>query len=95
MSNRRVIDLTETELHQLLGRALVAHSGNGTEAPDPDAALPRKQAAALLAVSLTTLDLLSRKDRPDPIPFSIVGESRRYLRSDLVAWLKRQRQVAA
>lgn len=90
---RRIIDLTEDELDRKLEAKLALASGVGS-AVDPDRALPRKQAAALLEVSLTQLDLLSRRDRPDPLPYYVVGAARRYLRAEVMAWLKRQREVA-
>lgn len=92
---RRVIDLTETELSTLIEAKLMAFGGSGPDAIDPDRALTRKQAAALLEISLTQLDLLCRPERKDPIPYSVVGESRRFVRAELTAWLRRQREVAA
>lgn len=91
---RRVIDLTEDEFDRKL-EAKLALVGGVSQPVDPDRALPRKQAAALLEISLTQLDLLSRRDKPDPLPFYVVGTVRRYLRADVMAWLKRQREVAA
>lgn len=91
---RRIIDLTEAEFDSKLAQLAQALEPTGREGPDPDRALTRKDAAAFLAVSLTTLDLLSRRAR-DPLPYYVVGESRRYARRDLLAWLRRQTEVAA
>lgn len=69
--------------------------GVGPDPIDPDKALTRTQASELIGVSLTQLDLLCRPERRDPIPFYHAGQARRFLRTDLIAWLRRQTEVAA
>lgn len=89
---RRLIDLTEDDLDRKLEEKIAAllEDASSTAPLDPERALTRSKTAELLGVSLTQLDLLSRRERPDPIPFRRVGESRRYIRSDVLAWLRRQ-----
>jgi hypothetical protein len=92
---RRLIDLTEDEFDAKLTALAVALDGEGSAvAPDPERAMARITAAEFLDISLSKLDLLSRRER-DPLPYYVVGESRRYLRPDVVAWVRRQREVAA
>lgn len=91
---RRVIDLTEDDLAALIDSRLAVLLATQSPANDPDAALDRAGAAALLGISLSKLDLLCRREH-EPLPFHRVGDVRRFLRCDLYAWLRRQREVAS
>jgi hypothetical protein len=94
---RRIIDLTEAEFDQKLEArfAVFWDAASTAEPPDPYEGMPRAKTGKLLNISLSQLDLLSRRDRPDPIPYYVVGESRRYVRAEVIAWLRRQRGIAA
>jgi hypothetical protein len=90
---RRLIDLTEDDLDAKLS-AFAISTESPREQVDPDGAMTRTRAASFLEISLSKLDVLSRREH-DPLIFYYVGESRRYLRADLLAWLKRQQGVGA
>lgn len=94
-TGRRVIDLTEDELGaKVVGWVAMALApAADTEPTDPDEALTRAKTGKLLNVSLSQVDLLSRRDT-DPLPYYYVGDSRRYHRAEVIAWLKRQRRAA-
>lgn len=85
---KRLIDLTDVDLERIIEQKLSEISLSMTPL-DPEKPLTRKGAADLLGISLTQLDLLCRT-KSDPIPFYYAGESRRFIRSDLLAWLRRQ-----
>lgn len=85
---KRLIDLTDVDLERLIERKL--SEVTLTVVPlDPDKPLTRKGAAELLGISLTQLDILCRREY-DPIQFFHAGEARRFIRSDLLTWLRRQ-----
>ena len=54
-----------------------------------DGLLDRAGAAKYLRVSLSKLDLLCRDER-DPLPYTRVGDARRFAREQLRAWAMRQ-----
>jgi len=87
---RRLIDLTEADLAELVDARLEAFlDGEPKAANANDGALDRAGAAGFLAISLSKLDVLCRRE-VDPLPFYMCADSRRFLKEDLVAWLRRQ-----
>lgn len=52
--------------------------------------LDRSGAAKYLDISLAKLDALCRRER-DPLPFALVGDTRRFDRETVRAWVARQR----
>lgn len=89
---KRVIDLTAAELVEALAErmpdVLIAYL-EGSIKPPPEL-MTRAECAELLRISTAQLDLLSRRD-VDPIPFEVVGDSRRYVRTDVHSWVRRQK----
>jgi predicted DNA-binding transcriptional regulator AlpA len=84
---KRLIDLNETELKNIIVAVLAEMP---IAAPTmPAELLSRTEAAKLLGISLSKLDLLCRRDTL-PIPFRIVGAARRFFRSELLAWVQLQ-----
>lgn len=92
---RRVIDLTEDDLRRIvLGIAFEAGNVEKPHGDDPSRAMPKSDVARFLGVSVSQVDILSRR-AVDPLPYTIVGEVRRFPRLEVIEWLKRQREVAA
>src|SRR5688500_18089089 len=87
---RRVIDVSLAEMVEVFDARIAAFlDGGQLAANEDDGAIDRAGAARFLKISLTQLDLLSRREQ-DPIPFPLCGDSRRFLRDELRAWLLRQ-----
>jgi hypothetical protein len=87
---RRVIDLTAADLIEIVDARLALFlSGGAPTASNDDTLLDRAGAAKYLKISLTKLDLLCRAES-DPLPFSLVGDSRRFDREQLRSWALRQ-----
>jgi hypothetical protein len=84
---RRLIDITEHELQEIIFAAMAQHTPAALS-PPPEL-LDRQGAAQLLKISLSKLDQLSRREQ-DPLVYRVVGSVRRYLRADLLAWFNRQ-----
>jgi hypothetical protein len=92
---RRMIDLTEDDLRRIvLGIAFEATNAAKPQADDPNRAMPKADVARFLGVSVSQIDILSRRSF-DPLPYTVVGEVRRFLRLEVIEWVKRQREVAA
>jgi excisionase family DNA binding protein len=87
-TDRRIIDFTESQLRDLIAGALLTMPVEAPRTP-PDV-LDRAGAAALLGVSLSKLDGLARAET-DPLPFYRVGDVRRFLRADLLEWVRAHR----
>jgi excisionase family DNA binding protein len=94
LRGKRLIDLNVDELgeavREKIADALTEYL-EGEIKPPPEW-LTRREAAEYLRVSTAQLDLLSRRD-VDPLPFEQVGDSRRFNRSDLREWVRRQRKA--
>ena len=92
---KRVIDLTTPELRDELKEMVtdVLTDFLSGEIKPPSEYLTRSECAELLRISTAQLDILSRRD-VDPIPFEIIGESRRYVRVDVHSWVRMQRKAA-
>jgi hypothetical protein len=86
-----VVMLTTTQLAELVRIA----ASQALEEYEPAAAtndglLDRNGAAKFLNISLTTLDLLSKRGE-DPIPYRRLGDSKRFCRVELREWFLRQK----
>jgi predicted DNA-binding transcriptional regulator AlpA len=89
--SRRVIDADLRDFVELID-ARLAHFLEGGARPaneEDDGARDRAGAARFLGISLSTLDSLCRREQ-DPLPFHLCGDSRRFLKDELRAWLLRQ-----
>jgi hypothetical protein len=86
---RRVIDMTAGELTELLDSRIEMFLDGAPKPDNADGLLPRVEAAKFLAISLSKLDLLCRREA-DPVPFRRIGDSRRFDRAELKAWALRQ-----
>ena len=87
---RRVIDLTAADLIEIVDARLALFLGGGAQAAsNDDTLLDRTGAAKYLRISLTKLDLLCRAES-DPVPFTLVDDSRRFDRDALKSWALRQ-----
>lgn len=84
---RRLIDLDEQQLQEIIFTALATFAPAAAAAPAE--LLDRQGAANLLGISLSKLDQLSRGEL-DPLVYRLVGSSRRYFRADILAWVSRQ-----
>lgn len=56
---------------------------------DEDVLLDRRGAAALLSLSVASVDRLCRRTK-DPLPFVRIGDVRRFRRGEIRGWLSRQ-----
>lgn len=82
--------LTRDELRALFTECLAEHLANPAPPIDPDAQLDCEAGAKLLSISRSKFDRLRRREE-DPIPQSgWAGESPRFDRRELLAWLRRQ-----
>jgi hypothetical protein len=92
---KRVIDLTVGELGEAIGETLASKLEEflSGEIKPPGENMTRTECADFLRISTAQLDILSRRDT-DPVPFELCGESRRYVRTDVREWLRRQRKAA-
>lgn len=89
--SRRVIDVSLAEMVEVFDARIAAFLEGGTRPANEadDGAIDRAGAARFLKISLSTLDLLCRRP-DDPIRFHLVGDSRRFLKDELRAWLLAQ-----
>jgi hypothetical protein len=86
-----VVTLTAADLAALVREQLEAALAENAPIETPtDGLLDRAGAARWLKVSLAKLDGLCRREA-DPLPFSVCGDSRRFEREELRAWVRRQR----
>lgn len=89
---KRVIDATVDELaERVLERipdVLIAYL-EGAIKPPPDY-MTRTECGELLRVSVAQIDLLVKRD-DDPLPHEIVGDTKRFCRADVHAWVRRQK----
>jgi predicted DNA-binding transcriptional regulator AlpA len=94
LRGKRLIDMTSDELVEAvldrLPDVLIAYLEGAIKPPLPY--LTRAECAELLRISTAQLDLLSRREA-DPIPFELCGDSRRFVRTEVHAWLQRQRKA--
>lgn len=82
--------LTRDELKSIFTESLVEYLATPSAPIDPDAQLDCEGGAKLLSVSRAKFDRLRRREQ-DPIPQSgWAGESPRFDRRELLAWLRRQ-----
>jgi len=81
---RLAVTLDETELQELIRNAVADLVTAPSTAPPPEV-LSRTEAAHLFRCSLATIDRLCRDDG---LPHYRLGDCRRFLRSDLLAWLR-------
>lgn len=94
-STVRIVTCSAIELQQLVSEAVASQleglldGKRGTGAGDAEGLLDRAGAAGYLRVSLSKLDLLCRREQ-DPLPYSMVGDARRFERSALLDWTRRQ-----
>jgi len=82
-SARRLIDLTDADLANLVDQRLAAHIG--TIVSPANELLDRNGAAKFLNVSLPQLDKLIRSTA---LPYHWLGESKRFDRDELLNWVK-------
>jgi excisionase family DNA binding protein len=84
--NRRIIDLTEADLRELIADVALEYvEGQPQSAANDDGFLDRAGAAKFLRISLSKLDQLCRDSG---LPFHLVGDSRRFERDELKAWVR-------
>lgn len=83
-STRRLIDMTADELFEVVDQRLALHFVAAP--PGGDDLLDRAGAAKFLNVSVAQLDKLIRET--SSLPFHWVGESKRFERSELLAWVR-------
>src|SRR5688572_29769201 len=81
---RMVVTLDETELRELI-RDAVADLVTAPTATPPPEVLSRGEAAHLLRCSLASLD---RFVRTEGLPCHRLGDHRRFLRGEILAWLR-------
>lgn len=89
---RRVIDMLESELIELVKNAVVDSAvdlAGGKPAEPADGLLDRRGACKVLGCSSSKLDLLCRAE-VDPVPFIRLGEVKRFERAALLEWARRQ-----
>lgn len=87
LPDRRLIDLTQTELKNIIVQVLAEMP---VAAPTmPPELLSRIEAAQLLGISLSKLDQLCRREQL-PIPYRTVGSVKRFFRAELLAWVQLQ-----
>jgi len=92
---QRVIDATTAEIvDAVLARLpdVLVEFLAGEIKPPPEY-LTRAECAELLRISVAQLDILSSRD-VDPLPYQLVGDSRRFWRADVRAWVTRQKAKA-
>lgn len=96
LKSKRVLDLTVGELGDAFGETIADKLEEflSGEIKPPSENMTRTETAEFLRISCAQLDLLSRREA-DPIPFTLCGESRRYVRADVREWLRRQRKAGA
>jgi len=90
---KRAIDAELRDIREIVADTIVEFLDGALAGKEPAEVLTRTEAAAFLRISLSQIDLLCRREH-DPIPFSLAGDSRRFFRADLRAWLRRQRKAA-
>lgn len=84
------VTLTRSELRSLVAVAVAeALEGRGSVSA-PSEVMTRAEAAEFLRCSLGQLDRLAREGG---LPFHRLGDSRRFLRSELIAWLTREGEL--
>jgi predicted DNA-binding transcriptional regulator AlpA len=86
---KRVVDATLADFIEIIDARISAFLTGENRADNDDGLLDRAGAAKYLSISLAKLDTLARRET-DPLPFSLCGDSRRFDRAELRAWLKRQ-----
>jgi hypothetical protein len=89
---KRAIDAELRDIREIVADTIVEYLDGALAGKEPAEVMPRAGAAEYLCISLGQLDLLCRREH-DPIPFSLAGDSRRFFRTDLRDWLKRQRKA--
>ena len=80
------VTLTVDQLSELIRGAVADAVAEMVPGQGPGEVLTRTEAAAFMRCSLTQLDRLSRTDG---LPFHLLGDSRRFLRSELLDYLTR------
>lgn len=89
---RRLIDLTEDELRELVKTAVLDTAvdlASGKPSEPSDGLLDRRGACKVLGCSSSKLDQLCR-DEADPVPYIRLGEVKRFERAALLEWARRQ-----
>jgi hypothetical protein len=93
---KRVIDATTAELaeqvKEVVADVLVELLDGALAGKERPEWMTRSECAEYLRCSLAQLDILSRRD-VDPMPFEVIGDSRRYCRADVASWIRMQRKA--
>jgi excisionase family DNA binding protein len=84
MSDALAVTLTRAELAALVREAVADALTDLAPSEGPRDLMTRAEAAAFLRCSLAQLDLLARRDG---LPFHLLGDSRRFVRRELLEWL--------
>jgi hypothetical protein len=89
----RIVLVTPDELRELVREVVEAVLLDRDDLPAHEAVnglLDRSGAARWLKISLAKLDALCRRE-DDPLPYALCGDSRRFEREEIRAWVRRQR----
>lgn len=95
MTQAAVVVLTPDELRQLVTQAVAEALADQPAREPAREVLSRREAAAFLGCSLTQLDRLCHPRQERPLPYSVLGDSRRFYRAEILEWLRASRPSAA
>jgi len=84
------VTLTVEQLRDLVSVAVAVVLEEHSPGSSPSEIMTRTEAASFLRCSLGQLDRLARDGG---LPFHRLGDARRFVRTDLLEWLKRQGEL--